>query len=177
MKLGQPIQTESAQPISNVPAQAQAPRAGILIRCEPLPYEIAWSLQRACRTERAADRCEDLLLLLEHPPVFTVGRTTQDQHWPGESRLTQESGIPVIRTERGGSITYHGPGQLIGYPVLRLSDFCAGPTACVHRVAHVHLAALAGSGCREYGLEGTSRRKSPRSACAFRKASRRMVSR
>jgi lipoyl(octanoyl) transferase len=156
MTLDQPFQIETAHPISNVPAPAQPPRAGILIRCEPLPYERAWNLQRACRTERAADRCEDLLLLLEHPPVFTVGRTTQDQHWPGESRLTQESGIPVIRTERGGSITYHGPGQLIGYPVLRLYDFCAGPKAYVHRLEDVIISTLA-----EWGIAGHRRERLP----------------
>ncbi len=135
---------------------AQTLRTGILMRCEPLPYEVAWSLQRACRTERAADRCDDLLLLMEHPPVFTVGRTTQDQHWPGELRLTQKSGIPVIRTERGGSITYHGPGQLIGYPVLRLSEFCAGPKAYVHRLEDVIISTLA-----EWGIAGHRRERLP----------------
>ncbi len=154
--MDQPIQRESAHPISKVPAQGQAPRAGLLIRCQPLPYEVAWSLQRACRVERAADRCEDLLLLLEHPPVFTVGRTTQDRHWPGESRLMQDSGIPVIHTERGGSITYHGPGQLIGYPVLRLSDFCAGPKAYVHRLEDVIISTLA-----EWGIAGHRRERLP----------------
>jgi lipoate-protein ligase B len=88
--------------------------------------------------------------------VFTVGRTTQDQHWPGESCLTQESGIPVIRTERGGSITYHGPGQLIGYPVLRLSDFCAGPKAYVHRLEDVIISTLA-----EWGIAGHRRERLP----------------
>lgn len=154
--MDQPIQRESAHPISKVPAQGQAPRAGLLIRCQPLPYEVAWSLQRACRVERAAARCEDLLLLLEHPPVFTVGRTTQDRHWPGESRLMQDSGIPVIHTERGGSITYHGPGQLIGYPVLRLSDFCAGPKAYVHRLEDVIISTLA-----EWGIAGHRRERLP----------------
>ena len=80
---------------------------------------------------------------MEHAPVFTIGRTTQDRHWPGEEQLTQQTSIPVIRTERGGSITYHGPGQAVGYPILRLSDYCAGPKAYVHRLEQILIATLA----------------------------------
>jgi lipoate-protein ligase B len=120
-----------------------------LVFCGILPYEEAWDLQRACRAERAADRCRDLLLLMEHRPVYTAGRTTKDHHWPGEDSLAQQTGIPVIRTERGGSITYHGPGQLIGYPILRLSDYCAGPKLYVHRLEDILIATLA-----EWGIKG-----------------------
>lgn len=125
------------------------PRPGTLIRCDCLPYEEAWNLQRTCHRERAADHCRDLLLLMEHPPVFTAGRTTKDHHWPGEGNLAQRTGIPVLRTERGGSITYHGPGQVVGYPVLRLSDHCAGPKAYVRGLEDVLIATLA-----EWGIAG-----------------------
>ena len=66
----------------------------------------------------------------EHPPVYTVGARLQNHHWPAGDRLMQQTGIPVVRTERGGSITYHGPGQAVGYPILRLTDYCAGPSLC-----------------------------------------------
>jgi lipoate-protein ligase B len=134
---------------SNERGNDDAPRAGTLVLCDTLSYEEAWSLQRTCRTERAADRCRDLLLLMEHPPVFTAGRTTKDHHWPGDKSLAQQTGIPVIRTERGGSITYHGPGQVIGYPILRLSDYCTGPKAYVHRLEDILIATLA-----EWGITG-----------------------
>ncbi len=151
-------QTEPAHPsISSKQRESgEAPQTGTLVLCERLPYEEAWSLQRTCRTERAADRCHDLLLLMEHPPVFTAGRTTQDHHWPGEEQLTQQTGIPVIQTERGGSITYHGPGQVIGYPILRLSDYCAGPKAYVQRLEDILIATLA-----EWGVAGHRRDRLP----------------
>lgn len=130
------------------------PRPAILVCGKAMPYDEAWNLQRACRAERAADRCHDLLLLLEHPAVYTLGRTTQDRHWPGEGRLSQETGIPVIRTERGGSITYHGPGQLVGYPILRLTDYCPGPKAYVRRLEEVLIATLAEWGITAHRREG-----------------------
>ncbi|MBI4002177.1 MAG: lipoyl(octanoyl) transferase LipB [Nitrospira defluvii] len=141
---------------SRQPERTEAPQTGTLVLCERLPYEAAWSLQRTCRAERAAGRCRDLLLLMEHSPVFTAGRTTQDRHWPGEEQLTRQTDIPVIRTERGGSITYHGPGQTIGYPILRLSDYCAGPKAYVHRLEEVLITTLS-----EWGIVGHRRERLP----------------
>jgi lipoate-protein ligase B len=93
---------------------------------------------------------------MEHAPVFTAGRTTQDSHWPGAEQLTQQTGIPIIQTERGGSITYHGPGQVIGYPILRLSDHCPGPKAYVHRLEEVLISTLA-----EWGIVAYCRERLP----------------
>jgi len=93
---------------------------------------------------------------MEHPSVFTVGRTTKDHHWPGEDILAQQTGIPVHRTERGGSITYHGPGQVVGYPILRLSDHCAGPKAYVRRLEDVLIATLG-----EWGIAGHRQERLP----------------
>ena len=131
-----------------------ASRPATLVSGKTMPYDEAWTLQRACRTERAADRCRDLLLLIEHPSVYTLGRTTQDRHWPGADQLSRETGIPVIRTERGGSITYHGPGQLVGYPILRLTDYCAGPKAYVRRLEAVLIGTLAEWGIAAHRREG-----------------------
>ena len=156
MSLDHSIHDAGAAPFSNQETSERnaALRPGTLVYGTTLPYDAAWDLQRACRAERAADRCRDLLLLIEHPSVYTVGRTTHDQHWPGEQRLTQETGIPVIRTERGGSITYHGPGQLVGYPILRLTDHCPGPKAYVRRLEEVMIATLAEWGITAHRREG-----------------------
>ncbi|WHZ23500.1 MAG: octanoate-[acyl-carrier-protein]-protein-N-octanoyltransferase [Nitrospira sp.] len=149
------VQTQPVTPTVSVQDRScdETPRPGTLVRCDCLLYEEAWNLQRTCHRARAADHCRDLLLLMEHPPVFTAGRTTKDHHWPGEDNLTQRTGIPVLRTERGGSITYHGPGQVVGYPVLRLSDHCAGPKAYVRRLEDVLIATLAGWGIAGRRLE------------------------
>ncbi len=134
--------------------QLLAVRRGTVCFCGCLHYEDAWNLQRAWQVERAADRCPDLLLLLEHFPVYTAGRTTKPYHWAGDERLARQTGIPVLRTERGGSITYHGPGQLVGYPILRLTDHCAGPKAYVRRLEEVLITTLAEWGILAHRCEG-----------------------
>lgn len=73
------------------------------------------------------DRRPDTLILTEHEPVFTLGRSAQPAHWGGNEETLRQAGYAVHRVERGGSVTYHGPGQLVGYPILRLNRFCAGP--------------------------------------------------
>jgi lipoyl(octanoyl) transferase len=91
-----------------------------------LPYEDAWKLQLALIEERAADLIPDTLLVVEHPKVFTLGRKT-----PGvreEAALPKDlGGIPVFPVERGGEATYHGPGQLVMYPIFQLNLLKTGP--------------------------------------------------
>lgn len=85
-------------------------------------YREALALQERLRAARQADRVPDTLLLLEHPPVYTRGRRSDPSELPmGEAwYLTQ--GIDVVDTNRGGKLTYHGPGQLVGYPIMRIAD-------------------------------------------------------
>lgn len=87
------------------------------------PYAEAWALQKALVAARQQGTIPDGLMLLEHPPVFTIGRATRTEHlvFPPESLAAQ--GFGVYEIERGGSITYHGPGQLIGYPILDLRAY------------------------------------------------------
>jgi lipoate-protein ligase B len=83
-------------------------------------YESARELQKRLVSARSEGRIPDVLLLLEHDPVFTMGR---HGHWENmllSPETLHEKGIPCFTTERGGNITYHGPGQLVGYPVLRV---------------------------------------------------------
>lgn len=82
---------------------------------EAVPYLAAWDLQREVHAQRVADEIGDTLILLEHPPVFTAGRRTTPVERPTD-------GTPVIDVDRGGRITFHGPGQLVGYPILRLPE-------------------------------------------------------
>ncbi|HET9962950.1 MAG TPA: lipoyl(octanoyl) transferase LipB [Nitrospiraceae bacterium] len=124
------------------PAKAHSGKVGILGLLGQVPYPDACDLQTRCRTERAAARIHDLLLLLEHPAVFTAGRMTRDEHAPGKQNRSRLVDIPLIRSDRGGSITYHGPGQLIGYPILKLSDYCAGPKAYVRGLETVLIRVL-----------------------------------
>jgi lipoyl(octanoyl) transferase len=85
-------------------------------------YREAWQLQKDLVDRRVAGEIGDRLLLLEHDPVLTLGRQADDAHVLASPRELRRRGIEVIRVERGGEVTYHGPGQLVGYPILRLGD-------------------------------------------------------
>jgi lipoyl(octanoyl) transferase len=90
-----------------------------------IPYRDALATQREIRARRLAGELPDVLLLLEHPPVYTRGRRAA----PGELALGEAfyraRGIEVVQTDRGGRVTYHGPGQLVGYPIVRVHDIGA----------------------------------------------------
>jgi lipoyl(octanoyl) transferase len=77
-------------------------------------YQAAWELQRDVHAA-VVDGGPDTVLLLEHPPVYTAGKRTEDHERP-------QDGTPVVEVDRGGKITFHGPGQLVGYPIVRLPD-------------------------------------------------------
>jgi lipoyl(octanoyl) transferase len=85
-----------------------------------IAYRDAWELQRTLAAARADGRIEDRLLLLEHKAVLTLGRQADDSHVRASPRELRRRGIEVIRVERGGEVTYHGPGQLVAYPIIGL---------------------------------------------------------
>jgi lipoyl(octanoyl) transferase len=85
-------------------------------------YRDAWSAQKALVRARAAGEIGDRLLLLEHPAVLTLGRHGDEAHVLAPPDELGRRGIEVIRVERGGEVTYHGPGQLVAYPIVRLAD-------------------------------------------------------
>jgi lipoyl(octanoyl) transferase len=85
-----------------------------------IAYEPAWSLQKRLASARAAERIGDQLLLLEHPAVLTLGRTSDPAHILASPEDLVAHGIEVVRVERGGEVTYHGPGQLVAYPIIGL---------------------------------------------------------
>lgn len=86
-----------------------------------IAYRDAWALQHELVERRVAGEIGDQLLLLEHPAVLTLGRHADDGHVRASPAELAERGIELIRVERGGEVTYHGPGQLVAYPILALS--------------------------------------------------------
>lgn len=85
-----------------------------------VPYGEALALQESLRAARQADAIPDVLLLLEHPPVYTRGRRTDAAELPFGEDWYAARGIEVVEVDRGGRATYHGPGQLVGYPIVKL---------------------------------------------------------
>ena len=85
-------------------------------------YREAWARQKALFERRAAGEIDDRILLLEHDPVLTLGRQSDERHVLASPRELARRGIEVIGVERGGEVTYHGPGQLVAYPIIRLAD-------------------------------------------------------
>lgn len=105
-----------------------------------IDYETAWQLQRKLHNE-VADGGENQLLLLEHPPIFTAGRRTLPEERPTD-------GSKVIDVDRGGKITFHGPGQLVGYPIVKLRE----PENVVGFVRELELALI--EICQDLGIPG-----------------------
>ncbi len=111
-------------------------------------YRAALALQQQIRAAREHDLVPDVLLMLEHPPVYTRGRRSGPGELPMGEQWYAAQGIDIVDTDRGGKITYHGPGQLVGYPIVRVDDV----VAYVRRLERALVTALA-----EDGLESRAR--------------------
>jgi lipoyl(octanoyl) transferase len=92
-------------------------------RLGEMPYEAARELQHELEARRHLEEIPDVLLLLEHPPVYTKGRRTRPGELPMGEDWYRMQGIEVTETDRGGRVTYHGPGQLVGYPIVSLKPY------------------------------------------------------
>jgi lipoyl(octanoyl) transferase len=122
------------------------------------PYADVLELQRAlCRERIAGERQDDVLLLVEHEPVVTLGRGTRPSSLPIPAPVLAERGVPVVEVERGGDVTYHAPGQLVGYPVLQLREHREDLHWYLRQLEAVVIEALAALGVsaeRNPGLTG-----------------------
>jgi lipoyl(octanoyl) transferase len=90
------------------------------VRAGTVPYRRAWAWQRALAERRAAGGIPDTVLLLEHPHVYTIGKRGSDADVLADPAWLTANGAEVVRSDRGGQVTYHGPGQLVGYPITLL---------------------------------------------------------
>jgi lipoyl(octanoyl) transferase len=95
----------------------------MVVRCGLVPYEEARRLQKRIEGARQAGEVPDVLLLLEHPPVYTKGRRARPEELGMGEDWYRMQGIEICETDRGGAVTYHGPGQLVGYPIVSLRPY------------------------------------------------------
>jgi len=114
-----------------------------------ITYEEAFSLQNRLVEARGKGAVEDILLLLQHPSVITVGRSGKVQNILTPQTILDEKKIKVISTDRGGDVTYHGPGQLVAYPILSLRSYGLSVAAYVWNLEEVVIRVLA-----RYGISG-----------------------
>jgi lipoyl(octanoyl) transferase len=126
----------------------------LVTRCGLVPYEEARQAQKRIEAARLAGDLPDVLLLLEHPPVYSKGRRTD----PGELGMGEDwyrmQGIEVCETDRGGRVTYHGPGQLVGYPIVSLKPYGDNVHAYVRGLERLMIESLQAFGVEAEVIDG-----------------------
>ena len=122
-----------------------------------VPYRDAMELQDARYEAVRQNESPDTLFLLEHAPVYTLGRSAHRENVLWGAALRAEKGIELVETSRGGDVTYHGPGQLVGYPVLKLRERGMGVIDYVTALEEVVIRALHDLGCAEAGRDKRNR--------------------
>jgi lipoyl(octanoyl) transferase len=139
---------------------------GYLLNLGEVPYLDAWELQRSLAGAVSQGAIPDTVVLLEHPPVLTLGRRTQE----GELHVPPGAEVEVVETDRGGKSTYHGPGQLVCYPILDLKrhgrdvrKYCRDLEEAIIRTA----AAFGIEATRIEGLTGVWLERPPRKICSI----------
>jgi lipoyl(octanoyl) transferase len=126
----------------------------LVVRCGLVPYEEGRVAQRWLEEARQEGEIADVLMLLEHPPVYTRGRRSTEEELPMRRQWYEMQGIEVHDTDRGGRVTYHGPGQLVAYPIVSLKPYEDDVHEYVRRLEQVAIGALAEHGVAAETIEG-----------------------
>jgi lipoyl(octanoyl) transferase len=126
----------------------------LVVQCGIVPYEEARLAQKRLEGARQRDEIADVLLLLEHPPVYTRGRRSTTAELPMGVEWYEMQGIEVLDTDRGGLVTYHGPGQLVAYPIVDLAGYGGDIHRFVRGLERATIAALAEAGVPARTIEG-----------------------
>lgn len=132
-------------------------KACLLFQLGRLPYTAAWQIQQEFAMARRSGSGQDTLLLVEHPPVYTMGRSGSKTNVKVSDEMLSAEGLEVIEVDRGGDVTYHGPGQLVGYPILDLRGYKQDLHCYSEMLEEVIIRTLARygiKGYRERGLTG-----------------------
>jgi len=124
-------------------------RRGYLFDLGLINYKMAWDLQHQLWSKRVNDELPDMLLILEHPHVITLGRRGNRSHLIASPEVLETMKIPVFHVERGGDVTYHGPGQMVVYPILDLREYGYRLVRYIGQLEEVILRVL-----KDFGIEG-----------------------
>jgi lipoyl(octanoyl) transferase len=126
----------------------------LIVRCGLVPYEEARRMQKRIEALRQAERIRDVLLLLEHPPVYTKGRRSRPEELGMGEDWYRMQGIEVCETDRGGAVTYHGPGQVVGYPIVSLKPYGDNVHEYVRRLERLMIDSVAAYGVGAEVIDG-----------------------
>lgn len=123
-----------------------------LIYCDLglIDYKEAWDLQKSIHQLRAENKIDDVLFLLEHPHTYTLGKIADKNNLVGDEKYLSDNKISVYDIDRGGDITYHGPGQIVGYPIISLTNWQQDTHKYLRTIEEVIIKV-----CDEYGLNGS----------------------
>ncbi|NLS78081.1 MAG: lipoyl(octanoyl) transferase LipB [Chloroflexi bacterium] len=130
------------------------PKRCWLLELDVEPYDHVWEMQHRLVEARRAGRIPDVFLLLEHEPVITLGRRGHESNILAAPARLEELGVIVRKVERGGDVTYHGPGQIVGYPILRIHDHNLGASDYMHALEEVLIRVVGDLGITAYRRDG-----------------------
>jgi lipoate-protein ligase B len=117
-------------------------------------YKEVWDLQKTIHERRVAERTPNLLILVEHNPVITMGKSGKQSSIRFPVDFLKEKGVEYFQIERGGDVTYHGPGQLVGYPIFNVRDGLAGIKPFINGIERAIITMLDDFGIKGYRKEG-----------------------
>jgi lipoate-protein ligase B len=124
-------------------------KRGYILDLGMIDYKKAWDLQHCLWSKRVEGELPDLLILLEHPHVITLGRRGNRSHLIASQEVLEAMKIPIFHAERGGDVTYHGPGQMVVYPILDLKEYGYRIVRYIDQLEEVVLGVL-----RDFGIKG-----------------------
>ena len=117
-------------------------RNSLLLQFDEIEYGKAWGLQKALLDARISGKVADCLILLQHPPTFTYGRRYKEDNLIANKEYYEGNGFAIYKTNRGGLVTYHGPGQIVGYPIIKISAYTKDYYQYLHMLEEVMIRTL-----------------------------------
>ncbi|MBN2279055.1 MAG: lipoyl(octanoyl) transferase LipB [Candidatus Marinimicrobia bacterium] len=118
------------------------------------PYRETWDFQKELHRRRVRGEIPDTLILVEHPHVYTFGKNAEESNLIATPTFLQNRGVEVVKVDRGGDITYHGPGQIVGYPIFNLKDHNMGVKKYVENIEQAMIDTCTHFGIKSRRLEG-----------------------
>ncbi len=132
-------------------------RRGLLLQLDTVEYGEAWEFQKSLLEARISGKIEDCFIMLQHPPTFTFGRRYKEDNLISNKEYYENKGFSVYKTDRGGLATYHGPGQAVGYPIIKMDNYTKDYYQYLRMLEEVMLRTLSDLGIaaeRNEGLTG-----------------------